>query len=120
MEANTPLIIIRGIDEVIKRDLDKHRALLERSHTERGAYKQAVAHLIKRKKYYSSLIGGEKYEDAALQKSIDGLVVDLRHMSDKVKLSDEAMSHHQLIVDTLSKQLNDYNEAVEQASAFAN
>ena len=107
-----PKIFVRGIDKVLKKDLVKHQALLLRSSQELDAYKEARTHLVKRKKYYRSLIGGGKFNDTSLQNSIDGLVIDLRHMSDKVKLSSEAMEHHSLIVDTLSGQLEEYNETL--------
>ena len=36
--------------------------------------------------------------------------VDIRAMSDKAKLADEEISHHTLIVDTLTVQLQEYYE----------
>lgn len=107
-----PKIFVRGIDKVIKKDLVKHQALLVRSKQELDAYKQARAHLIQRKKHYRSLKGGGKFDDKALQTSIDGMAIDLRHMSDKVDLSNKAIAHHTLIVDTLSLQLENYNNTL--------
>ena len=105
-----PVIRIKGIDKVIKLDLEKHKDLLERSKLELDSYRESVSHLIKRKKHYKSLLNGSKYSDEALRESMGMIAVDIRAMSDKVKLSQDAIDHHTLIVDTLSRQLDDYNK----------
>ena len=112
MDPNEPIILVRGIDKVIKKDLQKHLALLDKSKVELLAYKEARSHEIKKKKYYRSLIGGDKYDDHALKNSMAQIAVNIRHMSDKIKLTQEAIAHHTLIVDTLTKQLEDYNETL--------
>lgn len=102
-----PLIVIKGLEDIIKKDLKKHKVLLERSKAELDAFKLAVSYQVKKKKHYKSLLGGGKYNDASLRESMTMIGVDLRHMSDKVKLAEEAIEHHKLIVDTLSAQLDD-------------
>lgn len=102
-----PLIVIQGLEDVIRKDLKKHKVLLERSKADLDAFKLAVSYQVKKKKYYKSLLGGGKYNDESLRESMTMIGVDLRHMSDKVKLAEEAMEHHKLIVDTLSAQLDD-------------
>ena len=109
-------IVIKGMEVIIKRDLEKHKALLERSNMDMLSFKGAVSHEIKKKKYYKSLLGGGKYDDEALATSMDMIAINIRHLSDKVKLSQDAIDHHRLIVDTLTKQLEDQNEALR---AFA-
>lgn len=107
MDRNNPRVVIEGLEEIIERDLEKHKGFLERSKLELLSYKQAVSHEIKRKKYYKSLIGGGKFNDEALQKSMNDIATNIRHMSDKVKLTNEAIVHHTEIVDTLTVQLKD-------------
>ena len=109
-----PKIIIEGIDVVIKRDLAKHQILLERSKLELTSYRQARSHEIKKKKHYKGLIGGGKYDDDALRKSMKDIAINIRHMSDKEKLSKDAIEHHTLIVDTLTQQLDDYNIDIKE------
>ena len=111
MAANDPFVFIKGIDQVIKKDLQKHKDLLLREKTNLDAYREAVSHQIKKKRHYKSLIGGGKFDDDALQKSIEMIVIDIRHFTDKVKVTEEAIEHHKLIVDTLTEQLEDWNKS---------
>lgn len=110
MAVNSPKILIKGIDKVIKRDLGKHKNLLIRAKLSLQSFKQATSHLIKKKKHYSGLVGGGKFKDPALKESISMINVDIRAMSDKVKLANEEIEHHTLIVDTLTDQLEEYRK----------
>lgn len=110
MEANEPVIHIKGLRGIIQKDLDKHKSLLQRATVEMLSYKQAVSYQIKKKKYYKSLLGKGKYDDNALKESMKMINVDIRQISDKVKLSKDSIDHHKVIVDTLSDQLVEYNK----------
>lgn len=112
-DRKEPVVVIEGLEKIIKRDLAKHKTLLAQSKEERASFRTAVSHQIKKKKFYKSLLGGEKYDDASLWESIMAIGVDIRHMSDKVKLAEEAISHHSLIVDTLTAQLSDQNKKLK-------
>lgn len=112
--STAPKIIIEGIDEIIKRDLEKHKAALDRSKVELLAYKEARSHEIKKKKHYRKQIGNGKYNDEALKRSMNDIAINIRHMSDKVKLSEDAIAHHTLIVDTLTDQLEEYNKNMKE------
>ena len=118
MEANQPIVVIDGLEDVIKRDLEKHKSLLVKSKTELDAFKTALSHQVKKKKYYGSLIGSGRYSDEALKSSMTTIAVDIRHMSDKVKLSQEAIEHHTLIVDTLTKQLEEQYKGLKALAAY--
>ena len=117
MEANVPTtdgspwLFIEGIDQVIRRDLEKHQAILARTYIEKQAYQQAASHEIQKKKFYRKQIGGGKYDDKALRRSMKDIAVNIRHMQDKVKLSEDKIEHETLIVDTLSEQLKQYEIA---------
>lgn len=108
MVANTPQILIKGIDKVIKRDLGKHKDMLQRAKLSLQAFKESVSHQIKKKKHYSSLVGGGKFKDQSLKDAIGMINIDIRAMSDKAQLAEEEIKHHTLIVDTLTDQLDSY------------
>jgi len=112
MAARQPTTVIEGMDDIIRRDLNKHKFLLEQTKLELGAYREARSHEIKRKRHYRSLLGGGKYDDEALQRSMNDIATNIRHLGDKAKLAEEKIAHHTLIVDTLTKQLRDQNDAL--------
>ena len=107
-----PVFVVEGIEEVIKRDLGKHKAILERTQTELLSFRQARSHEVKRKKYYNSLIGGGKFNDEALKKSIEQININIRHFSDKCTAAEEKIKFEGNIVYTLSRQLEDQEEAL--------
>lgn len=116
-------IFVEGIDAVIRLDLEKHKEILAREKFNLLSYQQAVSHAIAQKKHYRGLIGGSKFNDEALKGSLQQQNVNIRHLQDKVKLTNDAIEHHTLIVDTLTQQLKDYekahaaaNRCVQQAS----
>jgi hypothetical protein len=122
-----PEIFIEGIDKVIRLDLGKHKELLAQTQTDLEAFNVAVAHESGRKRHYHRLIGGGKYNDEALRSSVADIRVNIRQLSDKAKLAIDKIAHHTLIVDTLTKQLAEYNRvagtvaaAVRQANAACN
>jgi hypothetical protein len=120
MAANEPVVFIRGIDKVIRKDLEKHKTLLARTKVELHAYREARSHEVKKRKHYSSLIGGEKYDDKALRESMGDIAINIRHMSDKVKLAQKTIEHHTEIVDTLTQQLADYDQALVDFTELKN
>ena len=105
---NQKAIRIKGIDKVIKRDLGKHKEMLQRAKLSLLSFRESVSHLIKKKKHYLSLIGEGKFNDDSLRESITMINIDIRAMGDKVKLTNEEIDHHVLIVDTLTEQLEEY------------
>jgi len=113
MDPNEPLVVIEGLEEIIERDLGRHKVLLDRSHGELQAYRRAKSHEIQRKRYYHSLIGGGKYDDNALREGIKQINQNINHLAQKVKLSKDAIEHHQHIVDTLTAQLEDQNNRLD-------
>ncbi len=112
-----PWIFIKGIDKVIKLDLGKNKALLERFRREEEAYKQSISGLIQKKRYYKGLIGGGKFNDESLRESIKMMNVDISDMNNKVNATQQMIAFHKEIVDTLTTQLLDYErhrEYIEQ------
>ena len=104
-----PELFVEGIDVVIKLDLGKHKTLLAQTQAELLSFRAARDHESLRKRHYYRLIGTGKYDDEALESSVTGSRINVRHLSDKVKLAKEKIEHHALIVDTLTAQLEDYN-----------
>lgn len=109
----TPFVVIEGIEEITKRDLAKHRALIIQTQAELDAYRQARSHEIKRKKHYRLLIGGGKFNDDALRRSMQDIAVNIRHMSDKCQAAEQKLKHHQHIVEVLTGQLETHEKQMK-------
>jgi len=113
MEANRrdePVVFVEGIDKVIRLDLEKHKELLTRRKLDKLSWQSGVSHHVKMKRHYKTLIGGGKFNDEALKKSIGQINLNITHLQQKVKLSDDAIEHETLIVDTLTDQLKTYED----------
>ncbi len=117
-DNDEPTIVIEGLETIIKRDLAKHRVLHERTQTELDVFRQSRSHLIKRKKHFRKLIGGGKYDDDALRRSMDGIATDIRHLSDKCKLAEEKIQHHAFIIETLTKQLEKQDKDLDVLAKY--
>ena len=116
METNVPhetepWMFIEGIDGVIRLDLAKHQKMLEQERINLDQYQHAVSHSVQHKRHYAGLLGGGKYDDDALRDSITRINTNTRHLSDKVKLTQDAIAHQTEIVDTLTAQLAQYEVA---------
>jgi len=104
-----PEVFLEGIDKVIRLDLGKHKELLAQAQTDLRTFQQARDHESARKRHYYRQIGGGKYDDDALKRSVADIRINIRHLSDKAKLAADKIDHHKLIVDTLTGQLADYD-----------
>jgi hypothetical protein len=118
MDRKEPIIVIEGIEEVIKKDLKKHQEILKRSKFELIAYRNARSHEIKKKKHYKNLIGGGKYNDDSLRESMNQIAINIRHMGDKVDLTEKAIKHHTEIVDTLTEQLENQMKGLRMLAEY--
>ena len=111
-------VVIEGLEEIIKRDLLQHRAILERTKGELDAYTTSRAHEIKRKKHFAGLVGGGKYDDAALQVALDQANINVRHLSDKMQLSRDKITHEKEVVDSLVIQLEEQNAGLDDLALY--
>lgn len=118
MDRKEPEIVIEGIEEVIKKDLKKYQEILERNKLELIAYRNARSHEIKKKKHYKNLIGGGKYNDDSLRESMNQIAINIRHMSNKVDLTEKAIKHHTEIVDTLTEQLENQMKGLKVLAKY--
>ena len=118
MGRKTPKIVIQGIEDVIKRDLDKHKSLLERSRTELLAFKRARSHEIKKKRAWNGHIGGGKYNDESLRVSLKQINVNIRHFSDKATMAEANIAEHTRIVDHLTAQLSEQERDLDILDKF--
>lgn len=100
-----PLLVVEGLEDVIKLDLDRHKEILSQAKNSLVSFRHGLSHELKKKKHYKSLIGGGKYNDDALKQSIQQININIRHMSDKVKITQEKIAFEDNIVQTLTKQL---------------
>ena len=116
--GNDPIMVVEGFEEIYVRDISKHKQILQQTQMEILSFREAVSHEVKRKKYYLSLIGGGKFNDESLKKSIDMINVNIKHLSDKVKISQDKIDHNTLIVETLSDQLVEYRTNLVKLSEY--
>jgi hypothetical protein len=113
-KGGAPFIVIEGIEEITKRDLAKHKELVERTKGEVLAYRTAVSHEVKKKRHYRKQIGGGKFNDDALRAAMKDININIRHLSDKAEAASEKLKHHELIVETLFKQLVEHDAKMDQ------
>jgi len=106
-------VVIEGIEDVIARDLAKHKALLERLTIEVQAFRQGRAHEIKKQKHYAGLVGNGQFSDVALRTAMDDIAINIRHMSDKVQTGEEQIVFNKRIVETLTLQLAVQQQALD-------
>jgi len=105
MDRKDPVIVLEGMEDVLEMDLKKHLGVVKRTKAELAAYRDARVHERRKRKHYDGLIGKGKYKDDALRRAQKQMDINIRHFSDKVKLSEEKIAHHQEIVDRLKEQL---------------
>ena len=98
-----PQVVVEGMEDVLEMDLKKNEGILAQTQTELSEYQSARIHEKNRKKHYEGLIGGGKFNDGALKRGIDQSVINIKHFSDKIKLSNDKIVLHTDIV----KQLKD-------------
>ena len=115
-----PEIFIEGIDSVIKLDLGKHKELLAQTQVELLAFVAARDHESARKRHYYRLIGGGKYDDDALRRSVKDIRINVQQLADKAKLAKDKIEHHTLIVETLAEQLSQYNTVAAKVARQMN
>lgn len=118
---NSPDIIIEGMEEIIDRDLVKFQGVLEQKTHELLAYREARSYLVKRKREYNKLLEGDNnYNKDSLKTALDGMVIDLRQMSDKVKLTEEAIEHFKMVVDDLAEQKKAQDLGLKRLNEYRN
>ena len=106
-DRKPPEVVIEGMEQIIQRDLDKHKSLLEAAHGDLLAFRRARSHEIKKKKHYRNQIGKGKFNDKALEEARVQMAINIRHLSDKADLAERRIAHETEIVETLTQQLED-------------
>jgi hypothetical protein len=101
-------IFIEGIDVIIRRDLDKHKSLLEKNNMDIQAFENAINSEIQRKKFYVKQKGQKKYDDTAMDVAIEQMRINITHLGDRLKITKELRRQNTQIVDTLTPQLVQY------------
>ena len=100
-------VVVEGMEQIIRRDLEKHRSLLDAAKNDLAAFRQARSHEVQRKKHYRKQIGQGKFNDKALEEARVQMAINIRHLSDKADIAQRSIEHQQEIVDTLKQQLDD-------------
>lgn len=111
-----PQIVIEGMEEILERDLAKHRGIVEQTKIELDAFLDARSYEVRKKKHYRSLVNAGEYDETAMEAAIAQIDVNLRHMADKAKLSREKVAHYQEIVDRLEEELADQYKGLKYLS----
>jgi hypothetical protein len=107
-------VVVEGMEQIIQRDLEKHRSLLESANRDLLAFRQARSHEVKKKRHYRDQIGKGKYNDKALEEARIQMAINIRHLSDKADLAEKKIEHHTEIIETLTKQLEDQNAGLKR------
>jgi hypothetical protein len=107
-----------GIDIIIKRDLDKHKDLLEGNILSIQSLQRARSNEIARKRFYGEQKGKRRYRDDAMDKAIEQMNKNIGHLSIQIKLTEGRRDRNTFIVDTLTKQLEEYNNKVRELAKY--
>lgn len=109
---------VEGIDVIIKRDLEKHKALLENNILGIQSLQAARSNEIARKRFYGEQKGKRRYRDDEMDKAIGQMNKNIAHLSIRIKLTEDMRAENVVIVDTLTKQLEDYNLKVREIARY--
>jgi len=102
-----PDIVFEGMEEILERDLSKHKGILQQTKLEMDAYSDARSYEVRKKRHYKSLVNAGKYDQKAMEEAIAQIDINLRHMVDKKKLCVEKIAHHEEIISKLEEELAD-------------
>lgn len=101
-----PEIVLEGMEEILERDLAKHKGILQQTKLEMDAYSDARSYEVRKKRHYRSLVNEGKYDRESMEAAIAQIDINLRHMLDKKKLSLEKIAHHEEIISKLEEELS--------------
>ena len=103
-------IFVEGIDVIIRRDLDKHKAILEMNVMDIQAFQKSRSSEIEK--------GKRRYRDDAMDEAIEQMNKNIGHLSIRIKFAEELRDQNTIIVDTLTKQLEDYNKGIRALASY--
>jgi len=109
-----PDIVFEGMEEILERDLAKHKGILQQTKLEMGAYSDARSYEVRKKRHYKSLVNEGKYDRESMDAAIAQIDINLRHMLDKKKLSMEKITHHEEIISKLEEELANQYKGLKQ------
>lgn len=105
MVRDAPDVVVEGMEDILERDLFKHRGLRNQAEAELLEYRNGRAYEARKKKHYQGLMSFGKYNAESMELAIGGIDINIRHMEDKAKLAKEKIEHHQEIIAALEKDL---------------
>jgi len=111
---------VEGIDVIIRRDLEKHKVLLDNNNLDIQAFQQARSGEIGRKRFYGEQKGKRKYRDADMDIAIEQMDKNIAHLSIRIKVTEDLKKENTIIVDTLTKQLEQYNIGIKELARRKN
>ena len=105
---------VEGIDVIIRRDLDKHKDLLNMNNLNLQAFAAARDNEIGRKRFYGEQKGKRKYRDEDMDKAIRQMNTNIGKFERDIRLTKDQKEMNTRIVDTLTQQLKDYDVGYKQ------
>lgn len=102
---------IEGIDVIIRRDLDKHKALLDMNNINILTFTTSRDNEINRKRFYGDQKGKRRYQDEAMDIAIKQMNTNIGKFERDIKFTKEQKEMNTRIVDTLTEQLKEYEVA---------
>jgi hypothetical protein len=100
---------VEGIDVIIRRDLDKHKALLNMNNINIQNFEAARNSEIGRKRFYGEQKGKRNYSDDAMDTAIRQMNTNIGKFERDIKLTKDQRELNTRIVDTLTVQLKAYD-----------
>jgi len=109
-------IFVEGIDIIIRRDLDKHKALLEKNILDIQSIHGSRNGEIGRKNFYQEQKGKRKWKNDAMDTAIAQMNNNIARFTHQLLGLEKLKEDNTFIVDTLTQQLIDYNNGLSQLS----
>lgn len=107
-------VFVEGIDVIIRRDLEKHKSLLEQNILDIQAFQRTRASEIGRKRFYGEQKGKKRYRDEEMDKAIQQMNNNIEHLSERIKFTENLKKENTVIVDTLTEQLIEYDIGIRK------
>ena len=118
MGTDGPVVVVEGMEDVISRDLEKHKAELARTFTEVRAFREAKRHEAKKRRKYAQLAEAGKFDADSMRRSLVDIDVNLKHFSDRIEACEAHIVFEKNIVATLTDQLLVQNKALASLAKY--
>lgn len=108
----TPVVVLEGMEDVIERDLDKHKVELERTKTELEAFREAKRHECRKRKSYEQHLKAGRFDTPSMERALVDIDVNVKHMEGRISACEAHIKFEENIVATLTGQLTEQNKSL--------